>query len=97
MKLLDLTLPTVAENLALDEALLDHFETTGDLLRLWEAGATGGDRRPCVARGRRGRSGSMRASGDPDSAPLQWRCRGRAGPRLPDVFRRPLDGRSTAN
>ena len=40
MKLLDLTLPTPAENLALDEALLDAADAgTGadEVLRLWEA------------------------------------------------------------
>jgi lipoate-protein ligase A len=37
MKRLDLTLPTVAENLALDEALLEGVSDTGDLLRLWES------------------------------------------------------------
>lgn len=40
MKLLDLTLPTPAENLALDEALLDWAEeenTTHEYLRLWES------------------------------------------------------------
>jgi lipoate-protein ligase A len=39
MKLLDLTLPTPAENLALDEALLDSAEADpreGEVLRLWE-------------------------------------------------------------
>ena len=39
MKLLDLTLPTPAENLALDEALLDAAETgpeRDEVLRLWE-------------------------------------------------------------
>jgi lipoate---protein ligase len=38
MKLLDLTLPTAAENLAGDEALLDWREAAGgdDLLRFWE-------------------------------------------------------------
>ncbi len=39
MRYLDLTLPTLAENLALDEALLDEAESAGDLetLRFWEA------------------------------------------------------------
>ena len=40
MKLLDLTLPTPAENLALDEALLEEAEAAGqptEVLRLWEA------------------------------------------------------------
>ena len=40
MKLLDVTLPTPAENLALDEALLDEAECgtgPGELLRLWES------------------------------------------------------------
>jgi lipoate-protein ligase A len=39
MQLLDLTLPTPAENLALDEALLEASEAgefSGDILRLWE-------------------------------------------------------------
>jgi len=38
VELLDLTLPTAAENLALDEALLEECEAgrTGNLLRLWE-------------------------------------------------------------
>ena len=41
MRLLELTLPTPAENLALDEALLDEAEatagTTSEVMRLWEA------------------------------------------------------------
>lgn len=40
MLLLDLTLPTAEENLALDEALLEHAEATDDtreILRIWEA------------------------------------------------------------
>jgi lipoate---protein ligase len=39
MKLLDLTLPTPAENLACDEALLDVAESgeSGEMLRFWEA------------------------------------------------------------
>ena len=40
MRLLDLTLPTPQENLALDEALLDWAEESdpnGELLRLWES------------------------------------------------------------
>ena len=38
MNVLDLTLPTPAENLALDEALLDNAEATGseEVLRFWE-------------------------------------------------------------
>src|SRR5713101_1696181 len=38
MRLLDLTLPTAAENLALDEALLLDAEAAagGEVLRLWE-------------------------------------------------------------
>ena len=42
MHLLDLTLPTAAENLALDEALLDEAEAAGEpreTLRLWEPAA----------------------------------------------------------
>src|SRR5712671_3433211 len=40
MKLLDLTLPTPAENLACDEALLDACEegATDGVLRFWESG-----------------------------------------------------------
>ncbi len=41
MKLLELTLPTPAENLALDEALLDQAEAAkerDEVLRLWESG-----------------------------------------------------------
>ncbi len=41
MRYLDLTLPTLAENLALDEALLDEAEAAArpcETLRLWEAG-----------------------------------------------------------
>lgn len=40
MKFLDLTLPTAAQNLALDQALLDEAEqseTSEDVLRIWEA------------------------------------------------------------
>jgi lipoate-protein ligase A len=40
MQFLDLTLPTLAENLALDEALLDEAEASGgpsECLRLWES------------------------------------------------------------
>lgn len=40
MEFLDLTLPTIAENLALDEALLDEVEQNPkalDLLRIWES------------------------------------------------------------
>jgi lipoate-protein ligase A len=42
MKLLEMTLPTPEENLALDEALLDQAETdefAGEVLRLWEPDA----------------------------------------------------------
>jgi lipoate-protein ligase A len=41
MVFLNLTLPTPAENLACDEALLEHAETTGgpDALRFWESPA----------------------------------------------------------
>ena len=39
MQFVDLDLPTPAENLACDEALLDHCEETGDdeILRIWES------------------------------------------------------------
>jgi lipoate-protein ligase A len=43
MQFLELTLPTMAENLALDEALLDEAETSGEpqeTLRLWEPSTT---------------------------------------------------------
>lgn len=42
MQVLDLTLPTPAENLACDEALLDWRETNGgeDILRFWESPET---------------------------------------------------------
>ena len=42
MKLLDLTLPSPAENLACDEALLDACEESGgdEILRFWEARET---------------------------------------------------------
>jgi lipoate---protein ligase len=49
MQYLDLTLPTPAENLALDEALLDEAEAAGgprETLRFWESG------RPFVVIGR---------------------------------------------
>jgi lipoate-protein ligase A len=49
MKYLELTLPTVAENLALDEALLDCVADVGDVLRFWEAD------RPAVIVGRASR------------------------------------------
>jgi lipoate-protein ligase A len=39
MKLLDYTLPTAAENLALDEALLVRADEGGEVLRLWESPA----------------------------------------------------------
>jgi lipoate-protein ligase A len=52
MQLLDLTLPTPAENLALDEALLDAAEAEGggEVLRLWEPAA------PLVVMGRSSRA-----------------------------------------
>jgi lipoate-protein ligase A len=52
MRLLDLTLPTPEENLALDEALLDEAEASGEpreTLRLWES------QRPLVVIGRSSR------------------------------------------
>lgn len=52
MQLLDLTLPTPAENLALDEALLDEAERSdvgGQILRFWEPA------RPMVVVGRSSR------------------------------------------
>src|ERR1700730_2569166 len=36
MRFLDLTLATLAENLALDEALLLEAEACGEVLRVWE-------------------------------------------------------------
>jgi lipoate-protein ligase A len=44
MRFLDLTLPSLAENLALDEALLDEAEAAGEpreTLRVWESAAPG--------------------------------------------------------
>jgi lipoate-protein ligase A len=55
MKLLDLSLPTPAENLALDEAILEQAEVgtgPGELLRLWEMP------QPCVVLGRSSRAAS---------------------------------------
>jgi lipoate-protein ligase A len=55
MRLLDLTLPTPAENFALDEALLDQAELAGkptETLRLWEPGE------PMVVVGRASRIGA---------------------------------------
>ncbi len=55
MKLIDLTLPTPQENLALDEALLDEAEEgrgAGEVLRLWESPE------PCVVIGRSSRVAS---------------------------------------
>jgi len=49
MRYLDLTLPSPAENLALDEALLEEAEASGrptETLRLWEP------RQPAVVVGR---------------------------------------------
>ena len=54
MQFLDLTLPTVAENLALDEALLELADRTADgveSLRVWQAA------NPCVVLGRSSRAG----------------------------------------
>lgn len=54
MRYLDLTLPTAAENLALDEALLEQAESAGrptEVLRVWEATA------PMVVVGRSSRIG----------------------------------------
>jgi lipoate-protein ligase A len=53
MRLLDLTLPTAAENLALDEALLDEAEAADgplETLRFWESS------RPAVVLGRSSRA-----------------------------------------
>src|SRR5262245_499032 len=54
MKLLELTLPTPAENVALDEALLEAVEAgeLSDVLRFWESP------RPMVVVGRSSRVGS---------------------------------------
>ena len=52
LTLLDLTLPNAAENLALEEALLDDAECgigPGSVLRLWEPAT------PCVVIGRSSR------------------------------------------
>ena len=88
MHRLPLTLDTPAENLALDEALLDAAEAAGpDGGVPADLGIAGADRGagPLVA-GRGGsRRGRVRSARHPDPAPLERRRgdRGRAG--LPDV------------
>ena len=56
MQRFDLSLPTPAQNLAFDEALLEWAEeesADGEFLRLWESTAADGGRRPLVARRRK--------------------------------------------
>ena len=90
MRYLDLTLPTLAENLALDEALLEEAETAArpvETLRLWEA------RQYAVVIGRSSRM-AVEVRGDVcrelERARLaadQRRGGGRRGAGLPDVRR----------
>ncbi len=73
MYLLDLTLPTLAENLALDEALLLEAEAGGsEVLRLWEW------RSPAVVLGAAGRLGDEvhGAACRADSVPIARRSSG---------------------
>ena len=88
MQYLDLTLPTAAENLALDEALLEEAEAGGEpteTLRLWEP------RQPLVVVGRSSRVGRRSAagrlprSGHSRAAPRQRRGGRRRRAGLPDV------------
>ena len=88
MRYLDLTLPSLAENLALDEALLEEAEAAAqpvETLRLWEA------RQHAVVIGRSSRM-AAEVRGDvcrelnvPVSAADQRRSGGRRGSGLPDV------------
>jgi lipoate-protein ligase A len=75
MKLLDLTLDSPAENLALDEALLEQAEagrTDDDVLRLWES------RQTAVIIGRSSRiDGEVKLGKcDQDGVPVLRRCSG---------------------
>ncbi len=74
MKFLDLTLPSVAENLALDEALLDEFASSGDVLRVWEC------KRPAVVVGRASRVAEEvdREACERTGTPIFRRCSGGA-------------------
>ena len=74
MKRLDLTLPTIAENLALDEALLDKVVDYGPTLRLWEPAS------PAVILGRSSRIDLEvdRSFCDANSIPVMRRCSGGA-------------------
>lgn len=74
MRLLDLTLPTLAENLALDEALLLEAETGcgGEVLRWWEW------RQPAVVLGAAGRLADEvhEPACHADAVPIQRRASG---------------------
>ena len=75
MKLLDLTLPTIAENLALDEALLDEadqFQNSPELLRLWEAPSFA----VVVGRGTNVQNEINQDACAADSVPILRRCSG---------------------
>ena len=75
MQFLDLTLPTLAENLALDEALLDEAEASGDpreCLRVWESPELA----VIVGRSSRVDVEVDRASCEADRVPILRRCSG---------------------
>ena len=89
MTLLDLTLPTAAENLALDEALLDEAEASSagcETLRLWEP------KEPAVVIGRSSQAAiEVRLDACRELAvPVLRRASGGAavvtGPGVPDVL-----------
>src|SRR5262249_61540405 len=67
MRYLDLTLPTLAENLALDEALLLEAEADrgGELLRIWEWPAPAGGLGAACRLGEGGDAGACPAGGGP--------------------------------
>ena len=94
MLLLDLTLPTAAENVVLDEALLEEAEArpgASELLRLWEPAT------PTVVLGRssrpehRGRSVVLPKTGHFGRAAHERRGRDRHRPRMLDVCRGVVD------
>lgn len=75
MDLLDLTLPTVAENLALDEALLEEADSQRapeDVLRLWESP----DFAVIVGRGTQVANEIHEAACEQDAVPIYRRCSG---------------------
>ena len=75
MDLLELTLPTIAENLALDEALLDALEQTRNpvnLLRIWESP----DYAVILGRGTCAEKEIDLAACEQDAVPVLRRCSG---------------------